>query len=999
MILKRLCIAAGLCLLATLGHLALGAGVGTLFTYQGRLTDNGAIANGNYDLQCAVYDAPSFGNPVGPTLTFTNVAVSTGMFAVALDFGNNVFAGEARWLDLRVRTNGAAGFTVVSPRQAVTPTPYALFAPNAANAVNAANAANALIASNVVAGAVSAPQLNTSAGPAAGQILSYSGTTLAWTNPGSAAGAWLLGGNSSTTPGAQFLGTTDNQPLELKVNGLRTLRLEPNPSSPNWIGGSAANSVTPGISGATIAGGGSPSLANQVTGPNGTVGGGAGNVASTSATVGGGWNNSATGEGATIAGGRTNTASGAGASVVGGTANSAGGLNSVAAGYRAKANHLGTFVWGDSTEADFPSGAANQFLIRASGGVGIGTNDPVSALQVAGVVTANAFHGDGSALTGLTGSNLTGTVTGTITFNPTSGPPFIVGSTNTNVVAYLNADLLDGNHAAAFWQLGGNGGTVATNFLGTTDNQPLEFRVNGQRALRLEPNTISPNVVGGAVDNLVPVGAMGATIGGGGAAGQRNTAGTNFATVAGGIGNAAVGVGAAVSGGSYNLSAGDNATVSGGTQNGAGGYRATVGGGENNSASGAKSTVAGGTGNVASGLLSTVSGGSANTVGSEVATIAGGGGNTIQANAYISTIGGGTNNTVQSGSSFATIAGGWRNTIYGNGFACTISGGAKHQIQSSAMFSTIAGGTDNTIEDNATDCTISGGEGNTIETSALDSTIAGGKGHLIESAAPYSTIGGGENNTIRAGAEHATIGGGGQNIVHTNAWYGTIAGGLANEIRNDAVNSSIGGGELNVIQPGADHATIPGGSGNVVAGPYGFAAGHGAQALHAGSFVWADNAGPALNSTAGNQFTARAAGGVTFFSDPTAKVGVQLAPGGISFSPTSDRNVKENFQPVNPRAVLEKVSHLPVTEWNLKTQPASIRHIGPMAQDFAAAFNVGEDDRHISTSDADGVVLAAIQGLHQIVKEKEAEIESLKKAVADLQELVKTLAMTKGAQQ
>ena len=128
-----------------------------------------------------------------------------------------------------------------------------------------------------------------------------------------------------------------------------------------------------------------------------------------------------------------------------------------------------------------------------------------------------------------------------------------------------------------------------------------------------------------------------------------------------------------------------------------------------------------------------------------------------------------------------------------------------------------------------------------------------------------------------------------------------------------------------------------------------------------------------------------------FFSDTNLTVGVSLPPGSNGFSPMSDRNVKENFKPVDPRVVLEKVSRLPVTEWNLISQPASIRHIGPMAQDFQAAFGVGEDDRHISTTDADGVALAAIQGLNEVLKEKEARIEKLEKDVADLKAMVDSL--------
>ena len=69
-----------------------------------------------------------------------------------------------------------------------------------------------------------------------------------------------------------------------------------------------------------------------------------------------------------------------------------------------------------------------------------------------------------------------------------------------------------------------------------------------------------------------------------------------------------------------------------------------------------------------------------------------------------------------------------------------------------------------------------------------------------------------------------------------------------------------------------------------------------------------------------------------------------------TFVSVSDRNAKENFQPVDPRAVLDKVAALPLSEWNYK-QDTSTRHIGPMAQDFYAAFHVGPDDKHITTVD------------------------------------------------
>jgi hypothetical protein len=109
----------------------------------------------------------------------------------------------------------------------------------------------------------------------------------------------------------------------------------------------------------------------------------------------------------------------------------------------------------------------------------------------------------------------------------------------------------------------------------------------------------------------------------------------------------------------------------------------------------------------------------------------------------------------------------------------------------------------------------------------------------------------------------------------------------------------------------------------------------------------------------------------------------------FEFITTSDRNLKEKFTPVNNQEILERVASLPISQWNFKTD-AQTRHIGPMAQDFYTAFNVGTDDKHIATVDEDGVALAAIQGLNEKLKAKDARIEALEKRLADLEQLVKT---------
>jgi hypothetical protein len=100
--------------------------------------------------------------------------------------------------------------------------------------------------------------------------------------------------------------------------------------------------------------------------------------------------------------------------------------------------------------------------------------------------------------------------------------------------------------------------------------------------------------------------------------------------------------------------------------------------------------------------------------------------------------------------------------------------------------------------------------------------------------------------------------------------------------------------------------------------------------------------------------------------------------------PSSDRTLKEGFAPVDPRVVLAAVLTLPIERWSYKGESA--RHLGPMAQDFAAAFGLGQDDRHIFPLDASGVALAAIQGLHGRVLAQAARLEALEGELAALRQ-------------
>lgn len=97
---------------------------------------------------------------------------------------------------------------------------------------------------------------------------------------------------------------------------------------------------------------------------------------------------------------------------------------------------------------------------------------------------------------------------------------------------------------------------------------------------------------------------------------------------------------------------------------------------------------------------------------------------------------------------------------------------------------------------------------------------------------------------------------------------------------------------------------------------------------------------------------------------------------------SSDRNLKEDFTTIDAEEVLSKVIDMPITTWRFKSEGAEVKHIGPMAQDFMSTFGYGSSDKHIASTDADGVALAAIQGLNRKLEAKQAEIDRLEAELA-----------------
>jgi trimeric autotransporter adhesin len=359
----------------------------------------------------------------------------------------------------------------------------------------------------------------------------------------------------------------------------------------------------------------------------------------------------------------------------------------------------------------------------------------------------------------------------------------------------------------------------------------------------------------------------------------------------------------------------------------------TVGGGQSNRASWF-ATVGGGQGNSASGLRATVGGGWNNTASGEQATVGGGASNS--AGGGYATVGGGQSNTASG--LRATVGGGWNNTA-------------------SEEEATVGGGQSNTAS--GSDATVGGGESNTASGSR-------------------ATVGGGASNS--ASRSNATVGGGYSNSA--SGLLATVGGGWSNTASGS--NATVGGGWSNTAS--GSNATVPGGSNNLAQGDYSFAAGRGARANNPGCFVWGDNSTTA-NVTCGddNGWVARSSGGVYFYTSNNLQYGVSLAAGASSWASVSDRALKENVTPVNGREVLAQLADLPLATWNYLSEDAAVRHMGPMAQDFYAAFGLGDSERHISTIDADGVALAAIQGLYEIAQAQEEEIAAQQAEITGLE--------------
>lgn len=395
--------------------------------------------------------------------------------------------------------------------------------------------------------------------------------------------------------------------------------------------------------------------------------------------------------------------------------------------------------------------------------------------------------------------------------------------------------------------------------------------------------------------------------------------------------------GATVGGGGVPSGTVDPAVVAADNPNRVQGHYGVVAGGADNIAGGAGATVGGGFGNRALGITATVGGGAENLANGRDTTVGGGARN--EARGVQTTIGGGVDNLAAAQS--ATIAGGQNNATAG--FAASVPGGFDNCAGAASSF---AGGSRAKVRPG-----IDAGS----PLGACDGVaVAGTSGDV----GTFLWADSQNADFVSSGTDQFAVrarGGFGLNVAPTVSNVEMTIQSSPNG--NDAAS-------LWLKQRGQADGIL-------------FSAGNGNGSNNAGFFIDHYN-----GTSQARRLELATDGSVVIRSNVTAaNTGVTMAAGGGSFTSLSDRRVKTAIEAIDSGAILDRVVDLPISTWSYIAQGTGIRHIGPMAQDFMAAFEVGETDTGITTIDADGVALAAIQGLNaKLEAERDAlagEVERL----------------------
>ena len=844
---------------------------GTAFTYQGRLNNSGSPANGSYDLKFTLYDANQpVNNLIAGPVTNAATAVSNGLFTVTLDFGS-VFNGNARWLEMAVQTNGGGGFTTLSPRQQLTPVPYAVFA-NAANNVSGTVATTQLSGvvptsvlpgfqspnyATVSGGTGNASSAYASVGGGQGNNANNTYATVGGGFDNTAAYEATVGGGAlnkatgqnATVPGgfeniasgnysfaagdqaqatnqgafvwadsqgAPFTSTNNDSFNVRAKGGVRlvtsgagmTLDGQPVITS----GSGSGLTIQQNSSGAPNVILGSPNNFVQSGVVGATIsGGGATNYSGSFSSA----TNSVTADFGTVGGGDQNWAGAQQATVSGGEDNAASGYSAtVGGGWQNTASGGATTISGGNFNTASATGASvvGGILNVASGAgafIGGGGYDGIST-------AGNTASGSISVIAGGLGNIASGYA------SVTAGG---LGNTNNGNYATVPGgykNLVSGSFAFAAGQQAkatNNGAFVWADSqnlpFASTNNDSFNVRALGGVHFTTSGGGLSvdgqPVLTGSSGSGLVNLNASQLTSGVIPTSVLPGFQGPNYATVSGGVGNVASGNYSMVGGGIENVASGDYSMVGCGVYNVASGDHAVIGGGYNNNARGEQSTIGGGNNNI-------VGGGNQPTVG-------GGYGN--QATNSYATVPGGVNNIA--GGQYSFAAGQQAQAINNGAFVWADSQNATFASTSNDSFNVRAQGGVRFVTSGA-GMTLDGPLG-TAGSQAFELHVNGSQRALRlepNGTVTPNLIGGSGYNSVDSGTYGVTIAGGGgnngsgyTNHVGANANFSVISGGGQNLITaGGAPFSTIGGGSFNTIGANAFNSVISGGVNNTNTGSY-----------------------------------------------------------------------------------------------------------------------------------------------------------------------------------
>jgi hypothetical protein len=255
-------------------------------------------------------------------------------------------------------------------------------------------------------------------------------------------------------------------------------------------------------------------------------------------------------------------------------------------------------------------------------------------------------------------------------------------------------------------------------------------------------------------------------------------------------------------------------------------------------------------------------------------------------------------------------------------------------------------------------------------------------GGALSTAAGTYSFAMGNQNTVEASAQCGMALGSGNKVWGSGGNIATC--GLAFGLNNDVLDhAGVAIGQNNWSD---GDAAVAIGYTSTADADYSMAFGYRASTNgHTGAKVFSDaSIADSMQAVANNEFAVRAAGGYRFRSNATQTTGCNLPAGSGVFSCSSSRLLKDHFAAVDGEDVLSRIRSIPVNTWSYTAEGAQVKHMGPFAEDFRAAFGLGTDDTSIGLLDIDGVNFAGVKALDERTRELQSQVDAQARQIEQL---------------